>query len=800
MRSVIIRQSGFGMILRAALVLVVLTACQGIITPSPQPPMQLPTPVVAPAFADCRHDYEGVWYCVRQNGRYRLLYADLSNPSLRVDVVMARYSTNPQDFVAETVDQMARRYADRFPGFQVVAGINANYFGPGHHGPQGLVKATTRQGGPSQPYITLFSPYLNSGTHDYVELISSLGISPDRRVLIDRDFYNQHADFIGGSTGEGRALTGGPRIIWQGEVLPEDRFVENCNQENLSTSYCTQVRPRAALGTIGQQGLVLTVGQADMLRNTALLLQQHGVDHAMKLDDGTSAQLWYVDDPFIPRGGGGSVANALLIYSRPLGEPGAVASSATALVMDISGSMDMPDAGGATRKMDAAINAAQMIVDMIAQENEGLGTNHQLALVTFNGQGSLDMPLTPDLSQAKGIIAGLYPDDGTNMAQGLTLADNELQKADPAGKRIIILLSDGVPTVPLSGNMSIIGFTGEMYTQLKQEIMAGPVAEATRQGYCIYTVGFGDPTESETLADGTVIYSIDTEFLRQISTATGCGQYYNAIDAAQLANVYIKLRHESVGQIIGQFSGQVAQGERTTAQRITVPENQGELYVTLNWPGSSLDLILTDPNGRTVDENYPGARMVSYARFVYLIITNPLPGLWQASVYGREVPEGTIGYNAVFSVRAAKPPPPPSDHSALIIALTIIVAMAAAALIVWRQPSLSRRTVAPTKRAVPFPSGAGVRVMRDYGPGEFVGFRGGILGIGRDPRNELVLSDDRVSRNHAQIRQEAGGYVIYDQGSTNGTFVNGQQVASQVLRDGDEIRIGDTRLIFQITT
>jgi pSer/pThr/pTyr-binding forkhead associated (FHA) protein len=39
--------------------------------------------------------------------------------------------------------------------------------------------------------------------------------------------------------------------------------------------------------------------------------------------------------------------------------------------------------------------------------------------------------------------------------------------------------------------------------------------------------------------------------------------------------------------------------------------------------------------------------------------------------------------------------------------------------------------------------------------------------------------------------------TIYDLGSTNGTSVNGHQVASQLLRHGDVVRIGHTKLVFQ---
>ena len=65
--------------------------------------------------------------------------------------------------------------------------------------------------------------------------------------------------------------------------------------------------------------------------------------------------------------------------------------------------------------------------------------------------------------------------------------------------------------------------------------------------------------------------------------------------------------------------------------------------------------------------------------------------------------------------------------------------------------------------------------------------------IGRGPDNDLVLSDLNVSRYHAELRKSpAGSYEIVDLGSHNGTFVNGQQVASQVLSEQDIVSIGNS--------
>lgn len=62
--------------------------------------------------------------------------------------------------------------------------------------------------------------------------------------------------------------------------------------------------------------------------------------------------------------------------------------------------------------------------------------------------------------------------------------------------------------------------------------------------------------------------------------------------------------------------------------------------------------------------------------------------------------------------------------------------------------------------------------------------------IGRWQENDIVLNSREVSRQHAQIRREAGRYLLVDRGSKNGTFLNGRRlVEAEPLQDGDRIRI-----------
>ncbi len=72
----------------------------------------------------------------------------------------------------------------------------------------------------------------------------------------------------------------------------------------------------------------------------------------------------------------------------------------------------------------------------------------------------------------------------------------------------------------------------------------------------------------------------------------------------------------------------------------------------------------------------------------------------------------------------------------------------------------------------------------------------GVTTIGRDPANEVVLSETVVSRQHARIERRDDEWVLVNL-SANGTRVNKQQVDEAVLTDGAEIRVGaKTRLVF----
>ena len=64
--------------------------------------------------------------------------------------------------------------------------------------------------------------------------------------------------------------------------------------------------------------------------------------------------------------------------------------------------------------------------------------------------------------------------------------------------------------------------------------------------------------------------------------------------------------------------------------------------------------------------------------------------------------------------------------------------------------------------------------------------------LGRDPGNDIILRDQKVSRHHAEIVFERGFFVMHDLASANGTYVNSKRVRVAPLTHGCKIRLGNT--------
>lgn len=454
--------------------------------------------------------------------------------------------------------------------------------------------------------------------------------------------------------------------------------------------------------------------------------------------------------------------------------PPAGAKTATALVVDVSGSMGDAWQGGI--KIESARAAANQIVNMLEQDSRIGSSTHTAAVVSFSESSMLNQDLTADFNLVRSSLNTLGPISGTNIGSGIVIGNEVLGRTIGGETRIMILLSDG---------MTNFGMT-------PSEILSGPVQDAVRLGVCIYTIGFGDPG------------NLDEPLLQEIARTSGCGEYYYATNVSELEKIYIRIRHRSSGTVLAELSGSVAHGQTVHAGVIPVPAGQSELAISLHWPGSRLGLILYDPTGAAVAPTAPGIQISTYSNLVYTLIGQPMPGEWRVDVVGIEVPQSSEPYDVIASGRAApvvRPPTPPrpapSSGGASVALLIVLIGGGVVGLYVYASVLNRRR---PRRgRSVPLsePSHATLKIIRGANRGGSFPIVGDGYTIGRSSSNTLQLLDPGVSRRHAVLRYAQGGWHIQDQNSRAGVFVNGINVQGVRLQSGDRIVIGSTEMEFR---
>ena len=71
-----------------------------------------------------------------------------------------------------------------------------------------------------------------------------------------------------------------------------------------------------------------------------------------------------------------------------------------------------------------------------------------------------------------------------------------------------------------------------------------------------------------------------------------------------------------------------------------------------------------------------------------------------------------------------------------------------------------------------------------------------VVVCGRHPESDVFLDDITVSRKHLELRRKDGAFSVHDEGSLNGTYVNGELVEETALANGDEVQVGKFKLVF----
>lgn len=84
--------------------------------------------------------------------------------------------------------------------------------------------------------------------------------------------------------------------------------------------------------------------------------------------------------------------------------------------------------------------------------------------------------------------------------------------------------------------------------------------------------------------------------------------------------------------------------------------------------------------------------------------------------------------------------------------------------------------------------------------GQRLAIRTPVVNIGRADYNDLVLPDESVSTTHAKLQRREGVWVLVDLDSTNGTFIDGDQIKGEVpLAPGATVRFGEIATVFEPT-
>ena len=73
----------------------------------------------------------------------------------------------------------------------------------------------------------------------------------------------------------------------------------------------------------------------------------------------------------------------------------------------------------------------------------------------------------------------------------------------------------------------------------------------------------------------------------------------------------------------------------------------------------------------------------------------------------------------------------------------------------------------------------------------------GTMNVGRAPDNQIVVEHPTISRHHGWIKEDEGAFMVFDIGSANGTFVNGERIeAPHRLKNGDVVCFGEVEFVF----
>lgn len=307
---------------------------------------------------------------------------------------------------------------------------------------------------------------------------------------------------------------------------------------------------------------------------------------------------------------------------------------AMAIVMDVSGSMeDLSALGGMSKLESARKQSIDFVSKSVRSSGDAAtgGMSVKVGVASFSSTASVDCGLTNNVDDLTAALENLSSMGRTNiyagLDEGIKLLDGE------EGPKVMVFLSDGLSN------------EGPDYDQIIE--LAN---DAASKDIKIYTIGFGPS------------YELDEDLLSTIATITG-GTYEHE-DSSDIESAAVGLFATMMNAQLSASSTILANGTGTVQQDGTaevgtfeVTEN-GTVQAYLYWPGSVLDLVLTDPDGTVVEDGYQGFSLDTSTIPTSLTIQNAKMGVWKMAVFGREVSMENEPYYAVAAFNETPAPEP----------------------------------------------------------------------------------------------------------------------------------------------
>ena len=497
------------------------------------------------------------------------------------------------------------------------------------------------------------------------------------------------------------------------------------------------------------------------------------------------------------------------------------------MVIDISGSME-------GRPIEEAMRAANALLDQ-------LSTDDRAAIIAFADEvkdldptqleAGKELGFTTDKNAVRNVVNFLDTRIGWDtplydaIYKGVKMAESE-----PIGRRAVVVMTDGRDERD-NANRVPVKDAGSLSTP------DDPINEANRHNIPIFSIGLAG-----------IGGRIDTKYLARLAERTG-GIYQEAPAPEELTPLFEEVASQLKTQYVLHYDSQLEVDDQYHSLMVRVNLPQGQDFDETKFqilpsqaanpepdpeqeaPPPELEEVVAEESPsepvaiaeeptpepeseglqgaidtvRDAIEERPALAIVIGAGVLLLLVL--LIALLVVLLRGRKAPEEEqvpVEFDEPYTPPAAAWSPEPVD--------TGIPTTAAppedrteVAPVDWTGPDPGVAPFAPVPSEIPAAGGTRIierapktlAMLVDKARPDQRYDLSGTVNIGRASDNQIVLQVPSVSRHHAWIKSEGEDFLVFDVGSANGTFVNGEQVQEpRRLESGDVVRFGDAEFVF----